>query len=58
MLDSAHRPRISEALLRQIAERDEQPPVDPSPRDGDAAQLSRRLRSMPPANLRRRLYPR
>jgi hypothetical protein len=57
MLDSAHRPRISEALLRQIAERNERRPVAPLPQDSEAARLSRRLRSMPPANLRRRLYP-
>jgi hypothetical protein len=57
VLDSAHRPRISEALLRQIAERGERRPVGLAPRNSDAVELSRRLRSMPPANLRRRLYP-
>jgi hypothetical protein len=54
MIDAAHRPRIAEALLRQIAERGEAR-VEPLPRD--AALLSRRLRRMPQANLRRRLYP-
>jgi hypothetical protein len=57
MLDAAHRPRISEALLRRISERAAPRSVDRSPRDIDAAELSRRLRCAPPANLRRRIYP-
>jgi hypothetical protein len=57
MLDTAHRPRISEAVLRRVEKWAERRPFDASPRESDGAQLSRRLRSMPPANLRRRIYP-
>jgi hypothetical protein len=57
MPDTAYSPRISLDLLRRI-ERLTARPSETRPVPGTGhVELSRRLRSIPPANLRRRIYP-